>query len=128
MNNKSSLSTDKIQLSCGQAKPGQKLASLGKAMGPFCQEFNKRTASQPHGKIVSVKIKFSRDGNYQFDVKGTPTYQQIKEVIGEKKIITQQELETIAKQQLPFLNTENLEQAKKTIAGTAKSAGISIEN
>jgi ribosomal protein L11 len=34
---------DTIQLPCGQAKPGQKLASLGKIMGKVCQEFNNKT-------------------------------------------------------------------------------------
>ncbi|CAJ0840988.1 6109_t:CDS:2, partial [Entrophospora sp. SA101] len=113
---------DRIQLPCGQAKPEKKIASLGKIMGTFCREFNEKTKGAESGKIVNVKIKVFADGTYEFEVKGKITSDLIKKVAGEKKIISQAELKKIAEMQLPYLNTEDLAKAQKTIAGTAKSA------
>ncbi|KLL04102.1 MAG: 50S ribosomal protein L11 [Mycoplasmataceae bacterium CE_OT135] len=118
---------DRIQLPCGQAKPEKKIASLGKIMGTFCREFNEKTKQIESGKIVNVKIKVFSDGTYKFDVKGGITSDLIKKAAGEKKIISQEQLKKIAETQLPYLNTEDLAKAQKTIAGTAKSAGIKIE-
>ncbi|RHZ36973.1 uL11 family ribosomal protein [endosymbiont GvMRE of Glomus versiforme] len=117
-----------FQLPCGQARPGQKLASLGKIMGRFCQEFNNETKEIESWKIVNVKIKVFSDGNFKFDVKGRVTSDLIKRAAGEKKTISQEELKKIAEMKLPYLNTDNLEKAQKTIAGTARSAGIKIEH
>ena len=43
--------TDIIQLPCEKATPGQKLASLGKIMVPFCREFNERTKKRKKSKL-----------------------------------------------------------------------------
>ncbi|CAI2184159.1 14353_t:CDS:2 [Funneliformis geosporum] len=94
---------DTVQLPCGQAKPGRKLASL-----------------------VNVKLKVFSNGTYQMEVKGQITSDLLKKAAGEKKVISKAELKKIAEIQLPYLKTENLEKAQKTIAGTAKSAGIKI--
>ena len=117
---------DRIQLPCGQAKPGQKLASLGKIMGTFCREFNEKSKSQTPGKIVNVKIKVFQDGTYQFVIKTPPTIQLLKAKVNEN-ILSQKSLKEIAEMKMPDLNTEDLEKAQKIIAGTAKSAGIKIE-
>ncbi|CAJ0747818.1 268_t:CDS:2, partial [Entrophospora sp. SA101] len=110
------------------AKPEKKIASLGKIMGTFCREFNEKTKGAESGKIVNVKIKVFADGTYEFEVKGKITSDLIKKVAGEKKIISQAELKKIAEMQLPYLNTEDLAKAQKTIAGTAKSAEINPLN
>ena len=126
MSRKLPLRRDTVQLPCGQAKPGQKLASLGKIMGKVCQEFNSKTKEIESWKIFNVKIKVFSDGTYKLDVKGRITSDLIKRAAGEKKLISKEELKKIAEMQLPYLNTEDLEKAQKTIAGTARSAGIKI--
>src|SRR5207244_11492755 len=66
--------TDTMQLPCGKAVPGQKLASLGKIMIPFCREFNEKTKKvQTPGKLINVKIKIFPNGTYQFIDKLPPT-------------------------------------------------------
>ncbi|RHZ37727.1 hypothetical protein [endosymbiont GvMRE of Glomus versiforme] len=126
------LRKDSIELSCGsQAKPEErrKLTYLRGKAGSFLLEFsNKVKEKEIEGwKTVNVKVKVLSNGNYEFDVKGRITSDLIKRAAGEKKIISQEELKKIAEIQLPYLNTEDLEKAQKTIAGTAKSAGIKIE-
>ena len=120
---------DSIQLPCGQAKPERKLAPLKGIMADFLSKFNKETKEIEGWKIVNVKIKvFSeKEKSYEFTVKGRITSDLVKRAAGEKKIISKEELKKIAEMQLPYLNTEDLEKAQKTIAGTAKSAGIKIE-
>src|ERR1043165_5682469 len=128
---------DNIQLPCGKATPGQKLASLDttsgpgtpKIMVPFCREFNERTKKrQSPGKLISVKIKVFPNGSYQFKDKSTPTVHLIrkrrddyKELSGskekkeerqkareaERKEITWEELKKIAQIKLPDLNTDD---------------------
>jgi large subunit ribosomal protein L11 len=127
---KERLRKDSVQLSCGgQTKPEErrKLASLGKTMNIFLSKFNEETKGMESGKIVNVKIKIFSDGTYQFTVKDRATSDLIKRAAGEKKIISKEELKKIAEIKLPDLNTEDLEKAQKTIAGTARSAGYKIE-
>ena len=127
MSKKSPSREDTVQLPCGQAKPGQKLASLGKIMGNFCRDFNEKTKSKTSGQIVNVKIKVFPDGTYWFRVKTSPTIQLIKNKINAQNILSSQDLKEIAKIKLPDLNTEELTKAQKIIAGTARSAGVKIE-
>ena len=140
--------TDIIQLPCEKATPGQKLASLGKIMVPFCREFNEKTKKRKSpGKLISVKIKVFPNGSYQFKDKSTPAVYLIrkkrddyhdlsgskekkeerkKALEAERKEITWEELKKIAQIKLPDLNTDDLEKATKIVAGTAKSAGVKI--
>ncbi|MDD5696906.1 MAG: 50S ribosomal protein L11, partial [Candidatus Pacebacteria bacterium] len=76
--------------------------------------------------------------SYDFVLKQPPAAQLIKKAIGlekgsgepnKKKVgkITRAQLEEIAKQKMPDLNANDLEQAVKIIEGTAKSLGLEIE-
>src|SRR4051812_30039155 len=91
MSKKTLLRKDSFQLPCGQAKPGQKLASLDtmkksvKVMGSFCRDFNEKTKELGSGKIVNVKIKVFSDGTYKFAVKSQITSDLIKQAAGKKK-------------------------------------------
>lgn len=133
MPKKTLLRKDAFQLPPGQARPGQKLASLDsmdkkiKIMNNFCRDFNEKTKEIESWKTVNVKIKVFSDGTYKFNVKGRVTSDLIKKAVGEKKTISKEELKKIAEIKLPDLNTEDLEKAQKTIAGTAQSAGIKVE-
>ena len=122
-----------IQLPCGQAKPGQKLASLGINMPSFCREFNDKTRNKDG--IVNVRYTIFQDKTWEINIKTTPTANLWKELAGEKKVLTQKEWEEILKKitqiKLPDLNSEDFQKAQKTIAGTwnsiAKSLGIEIK-
>ncbi|CAG8651997.1 3971_t:CDS:2, partial [Ambispora gerdemannii] len=109
-----------IQLVYGQAKPGASLAFL-KNMALFCREFNEKTKNK-NGELVNVEITVYADKSYDYTISTPPSSYLIKKTVGEKKEITQAELEKIAQQIMPSLNTDNLEQAKKIVIGTARSA------
>ncbi|CAG8736828.1 7311_t:CDS:2, partial [Racocetra persica] len=96
-------------------------------MALFCREFNEKTQKLESGKIVSVEITVLKN-SYQFRLKGRVSSDLIKETIGEKKEITPSELEKIAQEKLIYLNTDDLEQAKKIIAGTAQSEQTKLPN
>ena len=99
----------------------------------FCREFNAKTSNEEIGKIVNVRIKVFEDKTFNFEVKGVPTSFLIKDLFKDKidkdkKVISFLELDKISQIKLKDLNTENLENAKKTILGSIKSAGIKVEN
>ena len=59
--------------------------------------------------------------DYQFTIRGQITSELIKKASGEKKTLSQEEIEKIAREKLPYLNTDDLEKAKKIVAGTVRS-------
>jgi len=109
----------RIQLVCGQAKPGASLAFL-KNMALFCREFNEKTKER-NGELVNVEIVVYPDKSHKYSIGTSPSSYLIKKAIGEKKEISQADLERVAKEIMPSLNTEDIEQAKKIVAGTVKS-------
>jgi len=109
----------RIQLVCGQAKPGASLAFL-KNMALFCREFNEKTKER-NGELVNVEIVVYPDKSHKYFIGTSPSSYLIKKAIGDKKEISETELERVAKEIMPSLNTENIEQAKKIVAGTVKS-------
>src|SRR5690349_16933157 len=113
-----------IQLVCGQAKPGASLAFL-KNMALFCREFNEKTKDKI-GVLVNVEIEVYIDNSYGYVIGSTPSSYLLKKTIGDKKEITSAELEKIAQEIMPILNTENIEKAKNTVTGTARSFGVKI--
>jgi large subunit ribosomal protein L11 len=131
----------KLHIAAGKATPappvGPALAQHGVNIGEFCQKFNEATKAS-EGFKIPVDITVYEDRSYVFSLHQPPAAQLIKKAMNLEKgsgqpnktkvgKITQAQLEEIAKRKMPDLNTEDLEQAKKTIAGTAKSLGITIE-
>ena len=131
----------KLQISAGQATPappvGPALAPHGLNIAEFCQKFNEASKNQ-QGWILPVEITVFEDRTYDFKIKQPPASELLKKAAAIEKgsgepnktkvgRITKAQLEEIAKKKMPDLNTDNLEAAKKIIAGTAKSMGISIE-
>ena len=125
----------------GEATPappvGPALAPHGLNMGEFCQKFNDATREMKGFKIP-VDIIIYEDRSYDFIVHQPQASELLKRAAGIEKgsgtpnklkvaKISKAQLEEIAKQKMPDLNTDNLEAALKTIAGTAKSLGITIE-
>jgi len=109
----------RIQLVCGQAKPGANLAFL-KNMALFCREFNEKTKER-NGELVNVEIVVYPDKTHKYVIGTSPASYLIKKTIGEKKEIAPSELEKIAQEVMSSLNTEDIEKAKKIVAGTVRS-------
>jgi large subunit ribosomal protein L11 len=132
----------KLQCPAGAATPAP---PVGPALGPhgvsapkFVQEFNDRTKSMEKGLIIPVVITVYQDKSYTFILKTPPAAVLIKKAAGVQKgsgnplrnkvgKISAKSLEEIAKQKLPDLNANDVEAAKKIIAGTARSMGIEVE-
>jgi len=134
------LAVVKIQLEAGSATPAP---PVGTALGPhgvqtmeFCKQYNAATENQ-RGTIVPVEIVIYEDRSFSFTLKTPPTPVLIREAAGLGKgatatgreqvgTITEAQLAEIAKTKLPDLNTDDIEAAKKQVAGTARSMGIKV--
>ncbi|MGN0729387.1 50S ribosomal protein L11 [Treponema sp.] len=132
----------KLQCPAGAATPAP---PIGPALGPhgvsapkFVQEFNDRTKSMEKGLVIPVVITVYQDKSYTFILKTPPAAVLIKKAVGIQKgsgnplrskvgKLSKASLEEIAKQKLPDLNANDLEAAKKIIAGTARSMGVEVE-
>ena len=130
----------KLQISAGQANPsppvGPALGQHGVNIMEYCKAFNARTQGQ-EGMITPVLITIFSDRSFTFVTKTPPASVLLKQMAqvakGAKEAsrekvgqITKSQLEEIAKQKMPDLNTTNLEMAMHSIAGTARSMGIEI--
>jgi large subunit ribosomal protein L11 len=130
----------KIQLNAGAATPAP---PVGTALGPhgvqtmeFCKQYNAATENQ-RGTVVPVDITIYEDRSFTFELKTTPTPVLLRQAAGVDKgaatsgreqvgTVTDAQLAEIARIKLPDLNTDDLEQAKRQVAGTARSMGIAV--
>ncbi|MCI1933775.1 MAG: 50S ribosomal protein L11 [Atopobiaceae bacterium] len=130
----------KLQIPAGQANPAP---PVGPALGAaqvnimqFCQAFNAQTKDQM-GDIVPVEITVYEDRSFEFVTKTPPAAYLIKKELGLKsgsgvpqrdKVgqLTQEQLEKIAQIKMPDLNANDIDAAKKVVAGTARSMGVTI--
>ncbi len=131
----------KLNIIAGQATPGQ---SIGTALGQhgvplmdFCKEFNARTKDMGDDMIPVVMTVYE-DRSFTFITKTPVTSVLItkalkiekgsgvpnKEKVGK---LTRAQAEEIARIKMPDLNTNDLEEAVRVIAGTARSMGVEIE-
>lgn len=130
----------KIQISAGKANPappvGPALAQHGLNIAEFCQKFNDATKAQI-GYTIPAEVTIYKDRTYTFKLKTPPASELIKKAIGiekgsgepNKKIvgkINQAQLKEVAEKKLSDLNTKDIEQATKIIAGTAKNMGVEV--
>ena len=131
----------KLQIKGGAANPsppvGPALGSKGINIMDFCKAFNARTQDKA-GKVLPVVITYYTDKSYDFVVKTPPVAIQLLEVakiksgsaepnrktVGE---ITWEQVRTIATDKMPDLNCFTVESAKKMVAGTARSLGITVK-
>lgn len=130
----------KLQIPAGAATPappvGSSLGQHGVNIMDFCKQFNALTASRK-GETVPVIISIYKDKTFSFVTKTPPVTQLIKKKINlskgsarpnEAKVgkITWKDIEDIAKVKLPDLNAVTIDQAKKIIAGSARSMGVEV--
>ncbi len=131
----------KLQIPGGQANPappvGPALGQHGLNIAEFCKQFNDKTKDKM-GSIIPVEITVYEDRSYDFILKTPPAAELIKKAAGIQKgsgkpltekigKISMAQLEEIAKVKMPDLNTDDLESAKKIIAGTARQMGVEIK-
>jgi large subunit ribosomal protein L11 len=134
-------STIKLQISAGEANPappvGPALGQHGVNIMEFCKAFNSKTDSQK-GTIIPVIISVYEDKSFTFVTKTPPAAVLIKKALNIEKgsgepnktkvgVITDAQLTEIAKIKMPDLNANDIEAAKRIIAGTAKNMGVDSE-
>ena len=128
----------KIQIQAGKASValvGQNLAPHGLNIGEFCQKFNEATKEMV-GFTIPAEVTIYEDRSYAFKLKTPVTSELIKKAAGVEKgaatpnkivaKITKEQLQEIAKKKMEDLNTTDIEQAMKVVAGTAKNMGIEV--
>lgn len=130
----------KLQIMGGSATPAPPVGNnLGQHQVPimeFCKQFNARTVSMK-GKKVPVIITVFKDKTFEFELKTTPVSDLIKEKINlakgsakpnSEKVgrISWKDIEEIARIKLQDLTATDVEQAKKIIAGSARSMGVDV--
>ena len=130
----------KLQIPAGAANPappsGPALGAAQVNIMQFCQAFNAATADKK-GDVIPVEISVYEDRSFTFICKTPPAAHLIKKALGLKsgsgvpqrdKVgqLTQEQLTQIAETKMPDLNANDIEAAKKIIAGTARSMGVTI--
>lgn len=132
----------KLQVKAGQANPsppvGPALGQRGLNIMEFCKAFNAATQKLEPGLPVPVIITAYSDRTFTFVTKSTPAAVLLMKAAGlqggsarpnTQKVgkVTRAQIEDIAKQKEADLTAAELEAAVRTISGTARSMGITVE-
>ena len=132
----------KLQVPAGKANPsppiGPALGQRGLNIMEFCKAFNAATQEIEKGAPIPVVITAYADKSFTFVMKTPPATVLIKKAAGIQKgspkphtdkvgSITKAQCEEIAKAKIKDLTAANLDAAARTIAGSARSMGITVE-
>ncbi|BDD92288.1 50S ribosomal protein L11 [Pandoraea sp. XJJ-1] len=132
----------KLQIPAGKANPsppvGPALGQRGLNIMEFCKAFNAQTQSLEPGLPTPVVITAFADKSFTFVLKTPPATVLIKKAANLQKgsskphtdkvgKITRAQAEEIAKTKMPDLTAADLDAAVRTIAGSARSMGITVE-
>jgi large subunit ribosomal protein L11 len=132
----------KLQVPAGKANPsppiGPALGQRGLNIMEFCKAFNAQTQSYEPGLKLPVVITAYADKSFTFILKSPPATVLLKKAAKIEKgsgkphldkvgKVTRAQLEEIAKMKIKDLTAANLDQAVKTIAGSARSMGLTVE-
>ena len=131
----------KLQIKAGKATPappvGTTLGPVGINIGEFVNQFNEKTRDLGND-IIPVELSVYEDRSFDFILK-TPLASQLllkalgkpkgsgKNLVSKAGTLTKKQVREVAEQKMPDLNTTDIEQATKIIAGTARSMGIEIK-
>ena len=131
----------KIQAPGGKATPappiGPALGANGVNPGQFITQFNDATKSL-NGKVVGCVITVYKDRTFSFEIKSPPAAVMIKDVAGIEKgsgvpnkdkvaKLTAEQVKGIAEEKAKELTGHSVEAMMRTIAGTARSMGVTVE-
>ena len=132
----------KLQVPAAEANPsppvGPALGQHGVNIMDFCNAFNAETQSAEKGMPLPVVITVYEDKSFTFVVKTPPAAVLIRKTLGiakgsgepnREKVgkLTRAQLEDIAKQKEPDLNSNDIDAAVLIIAGTARSMGVEVD-
>ena len=130
----------KLQIQAGQANPappiGPALGQHGVNIMEFCKAYNAATESQ-RGNVIPVEITVYEDRSFTFVTKTPPAPELIKKAAGVAKgsatphtdkvgSLSAAQVRQIAETKMPDLNANDVVAAAKSIAGTARSMGITV--
>lgn len=136
------LTTIKLQIPAGQATPtppvGPALGQHGVNIMEFCKAFNAQTQDK-QGLIIPAIITVYADRSFTFELKSPPAAVLLKRAAGIAKgspesnrekvgSVTDAQLQEIAEMKVQDLNAGSIEAAKRMIAGTARSMGLTVNN
>jgi large subunit ribosomal protein L11 len=131
----------KLQIKAGAANPappvGPALGQHGVNIMEFCKSYNAQTESQ-RGDIVPAEISVYEDRSFTFVLKTPPAARLLIKAAGVPKgsgtphtekvgSVTRAQLREIAEKKMADLNANDLDQAERIIAGTARSMGITVK-
>jgi large subunit ribosomal protein L11 len=116
---------------------GQVLGPAGINIGEFVKKFNEASKGMK-GDMVPAIISVYEDRSYDFVLKTPPVSSLILKALGQEKgsgkpntakigTLTRAQLKQIAERKLPDLNTTDIEQAMKVVAGSARSMGVDVK-
>ena len=132
----------KLQIPGGQANPappvGPALGQHGVNIMEFCKAYNAATESQ-RGNVIPVEISVYEDRSFTFVTKTPPAARMLLKAAGVDKgsgephktkvaTVTRDQVPEIAQTKRADLNANDLDQAEKIIAGTARSMGITVSS
>lgn len=135
------LTTIKVQAMGGAATAapplGPTMSQHGVNIQQFVTDFNAATQDR-RGEIVPAVVTIYEDRSYTFVLKTPPTSSLVLKAAGLKKgsgrpntekvgSITKAQLKEIAEVKMPDLNTNDVEQAMKVVAGTCRQMGVEIK-
>ena len=131
----------KLQIQAGQANPappvGPALGQHGVNIMEFCKAYNAATESQ-RGNVIPVEISVYEDRSFTFVTKTPPAARMLLKAAGVEKgsgephktkvaKVSMAQVREIAQSKMEDLNANDLDQASRIIAGTARSMGITTD-
>ena len=137
---KKAVNSVKLQIPAGQANPappiGPALGQHGVNIMEFCKQYNERTKDK-QGTVLPVVITIYDDKSFTFILKSPPVAILLKKAAGLAKAspepgktfigkVTRQQVEQIAKEKMPDLNTTRIPSAMRLVEGAARSMGIEV--
>ena len=132
----------KLQIPAGKATPtppvGPALGQHGVNIMEFCKAFNAQTQDRA-GLIIPAVITVFADRSFSFILKSPPAAVLLKKAAGLDKgspesnrekvgSVTRDQVREIAEQKKEDLNSNTIESAMRVIEGTARSAGITVQD
>jgi large subunit ribosomal protein L11 len=135
------LANVKLQIRAAQATPappvGTALGQHGVNIMEFCRQYNEQT-QQYSGQVIPAELTIYEDRSFSFILKQPPAAELIKQAAGIEKgsgepnrtkvaRLTGAQVRGIAERKMADLNANDVDQAMKIIAGTARSMGVEVE-